>query len=293
MPNKKEDNQNSNNVVLAIIKQRLPNMTQSLQRVAKYILNEPGKAVEKTAAQIAKESLTSDASVIRLCKEIGFKGYHDFKIQLAKELGAEHDYQITENIVLDDSPWSVFNKILAQETKTLNLTKHLIKKEVFTQVVNKLIQANRIGFFSVGSSYAISYFAYFQFSKLGISSQAEQDPGAQLILANSLKKGDVAFAISRTGQSKIPISALEIAKNNGVNTICLTQNPRSEIVKFSDYSLIPAENIDEPMEETLLYSRIVNLTVISALLSAASVLNWEVATNHSKNISKIIRTHQF
>jgi len=279
-------------MVLSIIKQNFERLTPVYQKVALYILSYPGKILEQNAAEISKESNTSEASVIRFCKEIGFKGFHDFKIKLAKDLGADTDLPVPENISKHDDPWEVFNKAMTWEQENLRIAMNMIDKDTFLKVVEVLANTNRIGFFAIGSSFPVAYDGYWRFSKIGIPSQTQQDAGAQIILANSLKPGDTAFVISRSGQSRVPVNACKIAKSNGATTIVITQNAKSEVVKYSDYTLVTPKNLSKNPDGATA-SEIVHLSLLGAVYSATTVQKWDEATTNMKAYSQLIRSQQF
>ncbi|OEG63812.1 MAG: hypothetical protein BHK79_00815 [Halanaerobium sp. MDAL1] len=283
---------NNNKVVLSIIKQNLNHLTPATEKVALYIISTPGAVINKTAAEVAEASNTSEASVIRFCKSLGFNGFHDFKINLAQDLGADNDRPAPENINRDDTPWEIFNKIIVAEQENLDIALKIMDKEIFTKVVEVLSKTNRIGFFAVGSSYPVAYDTYWKFSRIGVLCQIEQDPGGQLMIARSLRKGDVAFAISRSGQSKIPNLALETAREKGATTISLTQNPNSKIVKKSDYALITSER-SNCVHDAATSSRISHLGVLDGLYSAVTVKKWSETTKNMKENYKLIRSEQF
>lgn len=279
-------------MVLSIIKQNFDRLTPVYQKVAFYILSHPGKVLELNAAEISKESSTSEASVIRFCKEIGFKGFQDFKIKLAKDLGADTDLPVPENISKLDEPWEVFNKVMSWEQENLRIAMNMIDKNTFLKVVDVLSRTNRIGFFAIGSSFPVAYDAYWRFSKIGIPCQIQQDSGAQIILAKSLKPGDTAFIISRSGQSKVPVSISKIANANGVTTIVLTQNSKSEAAKHSDLALVTPKNIGKSPDGATA-SEIVHMSLIGAIYSATTVQKWDEAIENMKIYSHLIRSEQF
>jgi len=50
----------------------------------------------------------------------------------------------------------------------------------------------------------------------------------------SIEEGDVVFIISGSGQTRLPITLAEMAKNLGANVIVLTSQPNSPLSKFAD-----------------------------------------------------------
>ena len=293
MPNDKMEKSNHEyTMVLAIIRKHFDRLTPVHQKVALYILSHPGKVLEMNAAELSKESNVSEASVVRFCKEIGFKGFHDFKIKLAKDLGADTDHPVPENISRDDDPWDVFHKVMAWEQENLRIAMNMVNKDVFLQVVEALSRAERIAFFAIGSSFPVAYDAFWRFSKIGIRCEVYQDTGAQIILAKSLKEGDVAFIVSRSGQSRVPVTIGKIAKSVGAKVIVLTQNAKSEVTKYADHALVTPKNVNTTPDGATA-SEVVHLAIIGAIYSATTVCKWDEATANMKAYSQLIRSEQF
>src|ERR1035441_6898182 len=56
------------------------------QRVADFILKHPDELIYLTVTELAEKTITSESTVVRLCQKIGYKGYQEFKIVLARDL---------------------------------------------------------------------------------------------------------------------------------------------------------------------------------------------------------------
>src|ERR1700691_6727353 len=71
------------------------------QRVADFILKHPDELIYLTVTELAERTNTSESTVVRLCQKIGYKGYQEFKIVLARDL-VEPDGAIYEQIEKGD-----------------------------------------------------------------------------------------------------------------------------------------------------------------------------------------------
>src|SRR5699024_9873450 len=68
------------------IKEMLPLLPPSEKKIAAYILENPQDIISMTANELGKRSTTSGAAVIRLCKSLNLKGFHDLKIRVDGDL---------------------------------------------------------------------------------------------------------------------------------------------------------------------------------------------------------------
>ncbi|MDF1496410.1 MurR/RpiR family transcriptional regulator [Caproiciproducens sp. CPB-2] len=275
-----------------MVKNMQHKLTSQQKKVAMYVIANPAKTLDLTAAQLAEEISVSEASVVRFSKEIGFKGYYEFKIHLAKDLGADNEQPVPESILRTDSSMDVFQKIMASEQEDLKYTTEMLNKDDFIKAVDMINKAEKIAFFGIGSSYVVAYDAFWHFSNIGKKAQVEQDQGAQMLLAQSLGKNDLAVAISLSGESKITNLNVKIAHSNGVPVISLTQNSKSEITLFSDCVLLTYSK-NYQTHDLATASRIAQLAILDALCTGVAVKNWDYALEYHHNISKLIRSQQF
>lgn len=281
-----------NSGVIRLIKGNIGRLTNSLEKIGSFIIRNPAYIIEATAGQVAREIHVSEASVVRFCKEIGFKGYTDFRLRLAKDLGADNQQPVPESITKDDSQAEVIRKIMLAEQEDLKFTTEMLNQENMLKALKMIQEAKKIGIFGIGSSYVVAYDLHWHLSMYGKSTQVEQEHGVQLMLANSLKPGDLAIAISLSGESRVPVMALETAKKNGVPTLCITQNPKSEIVNYSDCQLVSFSK-SYMKHDLATSSRISQLVMLDALCMAYAAMNWDNAAEKLKENQKLIRENQF
>ena len=61
------------------------NFTVGENEIAQYVIYHADEVVTSTITAVAKKTNTSEASVNRFCKKVGFKGFNSFKVALAQE----------------------------------------------------------------------------------------------------------------------------------------------------------------------------------------------------------------
>jgi DNA-binding MurR/RpiR family transcriptional regulator len=193
------------------------------QKVADYLLGNLEGSVHETLSEIAQASDVSVATVNRFCRSLGCDGFKDFKIRLAQHVAVSLSYiQSAETMVRSsDNLTDYIFDILA---KALDRTRAQLDPELLETVVDILAACNRIVFLGVGGgSTNVAAEGANRFFRLGIPSQALSDGFQQRMVASTLGKGDVVFAISSTGWPKELLDSVAIARQYGATTICLTQ----------------------------------------------------------------------
>ena len=72
--------------VLVVLERSKGQLRQAEQLVADYVLNKPGVVVKASISEVATLAGTSDATVLRCCRRLGYDGFPEFKLALARDL---------------------------------------------------------------------------------------------------------------------------------------------------------------------------------------------------------------
>lgn len=278
--------------ILLYIQNNYKSLTNSLQKIALFILASPSKAIDNTASDLAKVIDVSEASIVRFCQALGFKGYSDFKIKLARDLGADNIDPVPSGIKRTDSSYEIITKMMQAECEDIKFTLDMIDKDSLMTCLDMICAANTLAFFGVGSSAIVASNAKEHFLHYGKKAHAEQESMSQIILANTLHANDLAFGISISGQSKIPLQSLKIAKSNGAMIVCLTQNPGSAIAEISDCVLL-AYKKSQALDDLGTSSRLVHTSIIDAIAVAYAARNWDTVYENTRTNRRNFRIQQF
>lgn len=222
------------NELLVKIKFLLPSLPRAERDFAKALLESPEAIIGMTLAAVARESGSSEASIIRFCKRLGFDGYSALKKAFEKAINDEV-YQI-EPVNQDDDIKEILQKVYNSNVQTLQNTM-VLSNDGYEQAVDALVHANAIHFFGVGDANAACQFTYIKYAKLGILSSAHSDVMMQYIVAENMSPGDLAIAVSYEGRSRNVNQALKLAKENGATTIGITRRNKSPMLKYIDIPL--------------------------------------------------------
>lgn len=217
----------------------IPKLPRAERIFAQALLENPGALGNMTLAEVARETGSSDASIIRFCKRLGFHGYIDLKkevLEASKKMSFEDDRQIKE-VTSTDSIKDVMQKVFLSNMQTLQNTMVVANEEDYNRAVDTLVNAKSIHFFGVGDALASCQFAFMKFARLGVFGSAESDVMMQFTRANNLRPGDVALAVSYEGRSRNVVQAMAIAKKRGATTICITKMSKSPLLKYVDIPL--------------------------------------------------------
>ncbi len=241
----------------------IPTLPRAEKAVAQALLEKPELICLMTLAELARETDSSDASIIRFCRKMGYSGFSEMKQAFANALN-DSSIMTVEEIHKEDSVLDNLQKVYKSNMQTLTDTILLADKEAYEEAVQVLLKAKSIHFFGAGDSAAVCQLFYFKFGRLGIPGSAQQDPVMQLMEASNLGPGDVAVIISYEGKSRTVLNAAKVADERGATIICITKMSKSPLLRLSDISLFIATS-DVTVGRDIVARRVAEQMVIDAL----------------------------
>ena len=245
------------------------------QRVADFILKHAEELIYLTVTELAERTQTSESTVVRLCQKIGYKGYQEFKIMLARDLVGPTE-TVYEQIDSGDSLESLKTKVFQANAQALKDTIEVLSDAELTRAVDAILHARRVEIYGIGGSAPLALDAYHKFMKLGVSAVWLNDSDLMAMSSSLLTAGDVARGISHTGASRDVCDAMENAQNAGATTICITHRATSPITKVSNVKLFTAAK-ETAFGSDATSSRIAQLSIIDVLYAGIANADYDHA----------------
>lgn len=212
--------------------------TKSDKVLIEYIKEHKKDIPYKPISQIAKESNIGEATITRFARKIGFSSLQDFKVTLAQEVSVNISNNIiNSNIENDESASDTAKKLLNSNINILKNTVDLISNEDVHKCAKMFINARRIYFIGIGYSGIIAKDFNYKFMRIGLNTTSFDSSHNMIMMASIMEENDLIVAISHTGETKEIRKTIEVAKENNVKVISITENSDSSIAGLSDVSL--------------------------------------------------------
>lgn len=215
----------------------LSNLTNQEQAVADYIVENPSQILSMTMADLSLASYTSDATIIRLCKKLGFRGYTDFKYYLASQY---HD--ILDNQKINESEF-LANKLAFRDLndlypnsikKAIDQTKDNISLSQLSKIASNIFESKKILFYGLNTSYSIADVYSKRFSELGLDVLAETNFNFHLLsylYTNQIPS--YAILISMSGKNTMMVETAQKLKELGIPFLAIAHTS-TEYTKLAD-----------------------------------------------------------
>jgi DNA-binding MurR/RpiR family transcriptional regulator len=251
------------------IRGMLPSLSAAEARVARVVIDEAATASLLTITELAAHAGTSETTVIRFCRSMGFSGYTPLRLALATEAGraseaATGDEPVGSDISPGDDLAQVVKKIAFADARAVEDTASQIDIAVLEHVVEVVADSRRVDIYGVGASAFVAADFQQKLHRIGRISYAWSDLHLALTSAALLDKRDVAFGISHTGTTTDTIEAFAEAKRRGAVTVALTNFPKSPIARNADLVLTTAAR-ETTFRSGATASRLAQLTVIDCV----------------------------
>lgn len=272
--------------VLVRLKEYQIQMTPAESEVVQYLLHNPEEAMELSVHELAERSFSSSATIVRMCRRLGFDGYKELRRSLQYELAVRKrsERERRDEISKEDSLEAMVDKITYKNIISLEETKNLVDIPVLQQCVDLLCSSRTIYMFGIGSSLCVARDACLKFLRLGKSCVLNDDWHSQLLQARNITAGDVGLFISYSGQTVEMIECAKSLKENGGKMILITRFATSELAELSDYNLYVAAH-ESLFRNGAMSSRISQLNMIDILYTAFANADYE------KSMGRLCATH--
>ena len=205
---------------------RFDQMSPAEQRVARYFQANREEVLIASAAALAVKAETSDATIVRATRALGFSGLAELRRALAGELRNSLSPADRLTRTLDKVGGSLaaaFNVTLDIHLQSLESLRRSITPSQFKQAVDGIAGARRILIFGIGPSSAIADYLVVQLGRFGLDAASLTNTG--VLFADDLqklRKGDLVIILAY-GRVYAELTALlDVVKGLALKSFLLT-----------------------------------------------------------------------
>lgn len=245
--------------LIATLSSLASDMTPALARIAETVLAKPETALYQSITELAEMSGSSEASVMRFCRDQGFSGFQAFKLALAKELAT--DQRDADAL----SPADDIQRLVETAVVALRETEQLIVRADVETAARKLLGTNAVECFGVAASAITAQYLAYKMSRIGKACRALSDAHLAAMAAGTSKAGSMHVVISSSGSTVDAVRVAELAKARGSFVIGISNRVRSPLIAACDIALI-ASWLETPLTGGAFPSKISQLLLVDALI---------------------------
>ena len=215
--------------------------SESEKEIARYILNHGDDVLSMSVKELAKNTYTSPATIVRLCKKIGLEGYNDFKIKYSAELQYDlhHSNRIDVNFPFEkkDTHPMICHKLASLSEEVIADTIKLIDFDQLEKIVDLLYQSHDIDIYGSGNSLLAAMSFQHKMMRIARNVNLKALHGEQVFLSYNSDEKRIAVIISYSGETHDLIQIAQILKEKKTPIIVLTSIGDNHLSNYADYIL--------------------------------------------------------
>lgn len=227
---------------------RAENFSEIDKAIANHILKNGSRIKDISIQMLAKETYSSPATIIRLCKKIGVKGYQEFRIKFYAEFEESTLYKEEVNTNIPFVKGAGVEEIVANlaniNIRTITETVKNFDYSKMNQIVDKLNVSKEIYIFGVGSSLASALEFKTKMLRIGRRVYLEEGITNQQALAANAGRDTFCILISHSGSTPFIVSVSNILKRSQCFTLAITSDSESAVARNCNLCL-PIINYEE------------------------------------------------
>ncbi|KJQ53733.1 MurR/RpiR family transcriptional regulator [Microbacterium sp. SA39] len=255
--------------VLALVRRSLPKLSAAEARVAETILGDPTLVIDLAINDLAKLCRTSLSTVARFAQTLGFSGYRELRVAVARTVTLAQAQQArfgldSTTIDPDDEPAAIAAKLAAMEIDAIEKTALGIDAAALDRVARAVVAARHIDLFGQAASSLTAQDLQLKLSRIGCSVSHSPDPHLAVTTASLRSRDDVAIAFSHGGETAETVRALEVARATGALAVAVTSVADSTVAQTADVVLLTHAH-ESPFRMAAMSSRIAQLALVDVL----------------------------
>lgn len=258
--------ENSPGQVLAHIRSVQPSLLPAEQAVAAALLQYAEQIVELTSAQLAELAGASRATVVRTCQSLGYSGYQQLRVLLARDAG----YSPSHSRKAAVGAGGIVADTFAQVAQAVSSMTALLDSEAVASSVTAIASARRVLIAGNGLSAHLAQDMSARLGSIGVLADSPIDVMGQQIAARLLKPGDVLVVISGSGANSASLRVAKAASDARATLIAVTAFTRSPLAGLANHCLVVGMGDLSFRDEVTVTSRIPQTILMEGLIAAVT-----------------------
>ena len=242
--------------------------TSKEKKINKFIMANLDKIMYMNTYEIAEQCDTSQASVVRFAKKLGYSGFPELKVDFGKEIGrreAKEKINFTyEDISENGEIGETVKNVVKINTSIIQDTYSSLDIQTIEKTVKTIKKARKVMIVGAGYSGVIARDLEYKLLELGISVIFQSDFHTLLATLPTLDERDALFVISQSGRTADIYCLVKEAKKRKVKIVAITQTCDNPIKNLADIQITTVVEKNN-FRSTSLYSRISQLTIIDII----------------------------
>ncbi|MGB8953295.1 MAG: MurR/RpiR family transcriptional regulator [Candidatus Aminicenantales bacterium] len=218
---------------------KFPDLPQKEKIIGDYIIKNSRSIFTHSVVELAENTGTSPATVVRFARHIGYSGFHQLRAQMINEVKEElMPEERFELLTYDENKVSICMKVAEQEVQNINQTLNGIDKEKYEVFVDFLRKGRCIHMIGIGISSLLARLSAYLLNQAGATTHfCARDEISFIERLINMKKSDVVLGFSFPPYSMETIKTIKFCFERGLKCLAITDQMSAPIVRWAHHCL--------------------------------------------------------
>ena len=244
-----------------------PGLSASERRVAQYMARNPDTVAVSSAAQMAEATGTSDATVVRTAKALGYPGLRELKRSVVTTLARRRN----PAQVLDDRVGRIshepdgLDRVLGDSLEVIVQLRETLDRESWDRAIAAVMNARRVFVYGIGPAGAVAEMLAVNLSRIGIETVRHSATGFRLADSLLSLSGDDAVLVFAPLRFFNEIEVvLQHAREVTATSVVITEDLGLSLAEQADIILSTPQSATTAASENLAGLTLAHALVLSA-----------------------------
>lgn len=224
-----------------LVLSKLVELTESQQKIAKYIIDNLGEVVFDTAYQLGKKNSVSETTIIRFSYALGFESFSDMNKAMRKSVLRISESTNHNNFTVDklkDLSHSQFKDYFQTQIIHGNKAYSNIRFEEFNKICELIMTKKKVLIIGYMDSFGIASELLHVLDKTRNNVYFYRLMHEERNILYDMDENSLVITVSFNPHYKYTLEFTEIAKRGGCSLITITDSMINPFTNLSDHSLV-------------------------------------------------------
>lgn len=279
--------------VIAKIVSMQPNFTVSENEIAQYVMNNTESIISSTISVVAKETGTSEASINRFCKKLGYKGFNSLKVGIAQE----SFYNKMSSQAQGAQGGNILSSVSQDYQRILLNTTAMLEENTITQVAETIKTAGTVYIFGLSETAFVAKQFEEKLAHVGIKAKSVADITSVVVEASYIKKTDFAIFMVSSIFVRDLVPAISLCRDRGAKTLAITSYDSPQLSELVDYKLVTSDAITAQnavsISNNLIFLYVVDVVYTVLLNSDKTLKDRKLNSDAVKNRNQMMENYLY
>lgn len=257
-----------------MLRTKRDSLTKSGGIVADYLVQHAEDAQYLSISSLANACGVAEATIFRFCRSLGFDGYNEMKIALAKATATAMPVALKLEPGVDTQ--ALVTHAYNTAVEALNGTRSVLDPDAIDRATTLLQRARQVYCLGQGGSQVLAGDIWARFSMTSTKFRTAGDSHMQAITASLMGPEDVLLFVSYSGSTRDMMDTLRLAKENGAKVILITHYDDAPGAALADVVLLCGAQ-ENPLDSGSIPAKLAMLFVANVLVLRYTLDNQELA----------------